>query len=237
MSIWQSYDESKNNKRWVCYFDLLGIKSMIKLGSEKLFSIYARAIEEAKERSNTSFFNIDVCWFSDTFIAYTKDDSVPCFTEIDSFSRWFVYFMIRKRIPLRGAISCAELYADQEHNILFGAALVEAYKYGEAADWIGVVVCPSAEAQMKAVNFPLNKNLGYAVWDIPYNKKKVNVDRPRLQTKLGACVFDVSPNGKSTMIPVLVDMQKEIEKSCVTQKYSNTIEFLKANLRCIVGGS
>jgi hypothetical protein len=139
------YNPELVSKRWVGYFDLLGVKQLFETKDHvSIFVAMSSAIEKFKERTK-AWENIGFVWFSDTFIVYTIDDTVESFGAIDNISRWFIYFLITGGIPVRGAISCDTFYADQDNNLFFGEALIEAYQYGEAQDWIGFILCPSAE--------------------------------------------------------------------------------------------
>ena len=77
------YNSDLESKRWVGYFDLLGMKHLYK--SENHISIFvalSSAIEKFKERV-TAWRNVGYAWFSDTFIVYTDDDSGDSFGAID----------------------------------------------------------------------------------------------------------------------------------------------------------
>src|SRR4030042_1930271 len=126
------YNSNLLRRRWIAYFDLLGIKQLNE--KEDYISIFVAlqtAIKELKEKA-TAWDEIRHIWFSDTFIAYTKDDSYQSFDAINNIAYWFSYFLIWYNVPLRGAISCDKLYADIENNLFFGKALIEAYEYGES---------------------------------------------------------------------------------------------------------
>jgi hypothetical protein len=102
-----SYRSENLKKRWVAYFDLLGTTSLIATGNySRVFSIYAKAIEQAKiSSSNFSECSIQHICFSDSFLIFNSAGNDNDFALIDSVARWFAYFLITDRIPLRGAIS------------------------------------------------------------------------------------------------------------------------------------
>lgn len=139
IEIW--YNPANDSHRWLGYFDLLGTRALIKSRAHfYVFTVYATAIEEAR-KTLACQPTVSSVWFSDTFLIYTSDDSAQNFAFIDQVSRWFVYFLLTTAsIPVRGAISCGDFYADRSSNVYFGPALVEAYEYGEAQDWIGFLL-------------------------------------------------------------------------------------------------
>jgi hypothetical protein len=192
------------------------------------------SIEKFRERTTAwEDIGIGYAWFSDTFIVYTADYSGQSFAALDNIAEWFSYFLIWVNVPLRGAISCDEFYADSENNLFFGNALIEAYEYGEAQDWIGFLLCPSSVKRLEELGLPVEKRLYYAYADIPYNKRSSNLDQ-----NLPACVLGnwvgVSSNDENPIINKLREMKERITDKKIRPKYDRTIEFLQKNKRVLV---
>lgn len=218
------YDPNYLSERWLGYFDLMGVKILQKSGKQELiFDALSSAINEFK-KCVTTWNNIRYAWFSDTFIFYSMDDSKQSAATVDCISRWFTYFLIIGGIPVRGAISCGSFYADEENKLFFGEALIEAYEYGEAQDWIGFILCPSAEERLNKLNLPVQQRLNYTYENIPYNKRTRN-----LSQKLPACIIGnwISINNKNPIIEKLEEIRKRITDDNVKLKYDRTIEFIK----------
>jgi hypothetical protein len=218
-------DPGYYGKRWVTYLDLLGFTELIRAKDWiYIFSYYTQAIEYcASEYGFDS--TIEKAWFSDTFLFYSPDDTALSFAAIEERTRWFVYFLVSNGIPVRGAISCGELYADKDNNLFFGKALVEAYDYGENQNWIGFVLTPSCIEQMAAVDLPADQRLDYAYWDVPY--KRPNKTLPKT---LPACVLGGS-FGNNRCLDKLHKMKERLKGSKHAAKYDNTITFIEANRR------
>lgn len=212
------------------YFDLLGTKNLIKSKSIiNVFSIYAKAIEEAS-KTLKRMPKINSTWFSDTFLIFSSDGEGANFAEIDYVSRWFVYFLINSSIPVRGAISFGEFYVDKSNSLYFGPALIEAYEYGEAQDWIGFLLCPSASKQMKVIELPADQRINYAYWNIPFKKRDYD-----LTSRLPAYIVgdSVKINGKNVCLEKLKEMKNSQSDDRIIKKYDNTIDFITKNKRTI----
>ena len=194
-----------------------------------IFVALSSAIEKFKERA-TAWENVNYTWFSDTFIVYAIDNSTESFGAIDSISRWFFYFLITGGIPARGAISCDAFYADRDNELFFGEALIEAYEYGEAQDWIGFLLCPSAEERLKQLELPAESRLNYAYSDIPFNKRSNS-----LKQNLPACILGnwVSINNQNPIIEKLGQMKERIYDEEIRAKYERTIDFIQKNKRLL----
>lgn len=220
------YNPDYKANRWVGYFDLLGVEQLAKnKGYISVFVTLSKAIKEFRA-SGKSFDKVGFAWFSDSFLVYTSDDSVESFVAIDSISRWFFYFLLTGEIPIRGAISCDLLYADKENNLFFGKALIEAYKYGEAQDWIGFFLCPSAVDRLELLGLPPKKWKNYAYADIPFNKRTNTLIK-----KLPACIMGkwVSTNGRNRCLDSLRKMKDQVVDKKFIRKYDHTIAFIKKN--------
>lgn len=200
-----NYDPEFVLKRWVGYFDLLGIKQLNKTKNyTSIFVAISDAIEKFKERT-TAWNNVGYAWFSDTFVVYSNDDTIESFDAIDNISRWFFYSLITANMPVRGAVSCDSFYADSDNGLFFGEALIEAYEYGEAQDWIGFLLCPSAEERLKQLGPPAERRLNYAYADIPFNKRT-----DTLRRNLPACILGNWVSSGNTIIDKLVQMKERI---------------------------
>lgn len=225
------FDPAHDGPRWVAYFDLLGMRNRIRQGDHwGVFDAYQRAIERL-ERDRQHHSKVQHTWFSDTFLVATTDASGPSFAELEQVSRWFMYFMLQARIPLRGAIACGPMYADFAHRVFIGQAMVEAYEYGEGQDWVGLALCPSAAEAMASLGLPIENRLSYAWWE-PVWKRKPD-DAP---TQIGACILGSwgTINGKNMCAEALKGMAAGCSKEHAA-KYERAIAFIENNPRRMVG--
>ena len=188
--------------------------------------------------------NIEKTWFSDTFLLYSPDDIAPSFTAIDYTTRFFIYSLIEHSIPVRGAISCGNFYADKGNNVFFGPALIEAYHYGENQDWIGFVLTPSAVNQMAAIDLDTRKMLNYAYWNIPYKKEAYCAGARKaarnLQKPLPAYIIGndlrSGDSKNNECLNKLYKMKANLKDDRRIRKYENTINFIENKQMKLVKG-
>jgi hypothetical protein len=219
--------------RWVSYFDSLGFTELVNThGWYGVYHIYNKAIEGLTKDYGCKS-NIERMWFSDTFLLYSPDCTANSFTEIEQKSRQFIDRLILDSIPVRGAMSYGDFYADKGKNYFFGPALIEAYHYGENQDWIGFVLTPSAVRQMAAIGLDANKG-NYAYWDIPYKKEAYHANAskaaPILQKSLPAYIIGRHgvTNGRNIQLDRLYKMKGGLKDNRLIRKYENTINFIEA---------
>jgi len=222
------YNSDLALRRWFAYFDLLGVKQIYKTGNQlSIFVAFSSAIGKFKKRV-TAWPDVGYAWFSDTFILYTEDDSDESFSAIDSISRWFFYFLITADMPVRGAIACDVLYADKENDLFFGEAFIEAYQYGEYQDWIGLLLCPSAEKRLEELGMPAERCLNYSYVNVPFNYRLERQPKD-MKAKLPVCILGnwLSINNKNPVIERLTRMRDRIADQGIRTKYDRAIEFIQ----------
>ena len=222
------YDSENCASRWLGYFDLMGTSELIKSGrTEEVFDACQEAIDRLKtwKKRHPSVYHD---WFSDTFIMFSEDDSALSFTAIEMVCRWFVFSLISRNIPVRGALSCGKFYADRENSLYLGSALVDAHKWGESQDWIGFILCPSSVERLEILNLPVKERLNYVEYDVPFKKPA-----PRT-VRVGACILGnmiLGSDGRNLLLAKLVEMAKPQKDPMIRLKYTRTIEFLTKNER------
>jgi len=229
------YDARCSLRRWVAYLDLLSIRSLLKKGQQLDVFFALTDAQRQVSREGAQMEDLHVVWFSDTFILYTDDDSKASFVAVHTAAYWFMHWLTLKLVPVRGAMSCGDLYADSNNHVYFGTALVESYEYGEAQDWIGFILSPSAELRLREVGMAPEERLDYVRWPVPFKKRE-------LQGERFACLFAGATESQSRDFcrGQLIEMQRRAttdtsapreETDRIAAKYAKTLEFLDRNVR------
>lgn len=218
------YDPENYTPRWVGYFDLLGTSLLIR--SDRIIDVFS-AYRNAMEHLNSwrkRHSNVYHAWFSDTFLVFSDDDTAESFAAIEMVCRWLVFALLRRKIPVRGALSCGQFYADRSNSLYLGHALLEAYEWGENQDWIGLVLCPSSVKRLAKLNLPIEERLNYVKCDIPL-KKLPNGKVP----DSAACILGnwVKLSGeRNALLGKLKEMSAEQQDERIRRKYERTINFI-----------
>jgi hypothetical protein len=211
--------------RWFAYLDLLGFSKLVESNAiEHVLPIYADALEQmhraCQDRKEDA--GLLYSWFSDTFIIYSRSDSLRDFARVESAARIFFQLLLVKRIPVRGCISYGGLYSQAKRNIFIGPALIEAHFYGEALDWVGLCLAPSVEKRLKT-DLPLNQRAFYRIIDDRNVLRKISSECPYLY----AFAFNNGTvNGENPYERALEDM-KERSPLGVHCKYDHALAFLR----------
>jgi len=214
-----NYRPLRYRDRWFAYLDLLGFTNLVQTSNiEDVLPIYSEALKRMGNACKLGKNEVGLLnsWFSDTFIIYSRSDSLEDFAHVESAARIFFQLLLIKNIPVRGCISHGKLYSQAKQNIFVGPALIEAHLYGEALDWVGFCLAPSVEEKLK-VDLPLA------------NYRKVS-DRKILRKApvehLYAFAFNNGTvNGKNPYRIALENMKADAPPEA-TQKYVNSLAFL-----------
>jgi hypothetical protein len=212
--------------RWICYLDILGFTKMVE--SDGIVNVVhkyfqSREIVEDWVRRKPA---MGLTCFSDAYILFTDNDSASRFAQIEQAARWIISHHILRRLPMRAALACGEFYADVQSNIFIGKALIEAYQFAEAQDWIGLALCRSATRRMIAIKPPPSQRLNYRRHKIPLTKGKRNRlgGMPLYAYAIG---FASSSDGQNDYLDALREMLQRVESPKIRTKYQNTIRFLE----------
>lgn len=179
--------------RCVAHFDVLGFSKLVENDSKKawdilnqLHTLLSRVPQQHCTVASTNQTIISRCktvFFSDTLIIYTEqDDFEDMFSVFMSTTNLFFQSMVLFGIPLRGAISHGDFFVDTSKNIYMGLPLVNAYKTGEEAQWLGFVVEDDVYEIISKKMPDLKYDQYFVEWDVPLKdedaKKRVVVNWP-----------------------------------------------------------
>lgn len=213
----------KYTKRWFAYFDLLGFAELVRTSEiNSVLPIYEKALEAIEEKANPKRAKgISYSWFSDTFILFTKGNSLQEFGLIEQASRLFFQKLIMHKIPVRGSLSYGNLYTQQEKNIFLGEALMDAYEYGEYQNWLNFVIAPSAYKALANLDFPMEDMAHYRL----VTEKEI-ITHPKKECVFAYAFNNGMVNNKNPFLGALSSMRARSPKA-VQIKYDNTIQFIK----------
>lgn len=217
-----TYRLLRYHNRWFAYLDLLGFTSLVQTNAiEDVLPVYSEAIKRVRAacKLGASEVGLHNSWFSDTFIIYSRADSLQEFAYMESAARIFFQLLLIRNIPVRGCISHGKLYSQAKQNVFVGPALIEAHLYGEALNWVGFCLSPSVEEKLKD-SLPLEQRAHYRRVSDRNVLRKVPADY------LYAFAFNNGTvNGRNPYRHALETM-KASAPSEAAEKYVNSLAFL-----------
>jgi hypothetical protein len=139
----------------------------------------------------TEPLGIDFVVFSDSIVLTAKGDDEASFLALAEACSRLLYDLLEKDIPLRGAIAFGDFVrrGDIAKSIFIaGRALIEAYRFEQAQNWIGIMLAPSVIRQLPllAERCRLEE---FANPPTPVSIKKIDPLWPRLIQRCAAIPF------------------------------------------------
>ncbi len=232
-------DKVINGNCWVAYFDILGFKNEIRQYAGHLDAFAKIQYEEIlqrieKDKAAVRTFTpeeYNYCCFSDSFLFYMSDDSISSYLTMHFVVTGFFHYSGIIKMPLRGALTCGDFYADKENNIYLGEAIIDAHDYAEKQDWIGLVLAPNARAKLEKNNHdPLTFAYDFREYDVPIKQKKSVNGMESIELrheKLFAHTYGIDDSRHDLFVNWLKSVcnDKEGQKTEYRRKYENTLKF------------
>lgn len=211
---------------WIGVFDILGFKNLLrKTDHDSHRGLLTSGLDDliAVLKSEPLIGGLKYSIYSDTFVVY-----VPQLRKLRDFM-WTCQRLMEKSVsvelPLRGAISFGSVFSSESPPIFLGTAFLEAHEYCEGQDWIGLLLTPSAIAELYKHGLdPLH--LDFVSDEIPFKKGCSNKDVFAYRFQNGEASYSN---------PLLRDLEqmKHFAPDYAKHKYDKTITFIQKHYRYI----
>ena len=131
---------------YVALLDVLGFSSLVSSdGDGRRLESYLECLQNAL-RIDASRPQVDFVVFSDSIVLTTSEDSEGSLPALLLGSSRVLGLMLAAGIPVRGAIAYGSYSRRAVSSSVFvaGKAIIDAYRFEMAQDWVGIMLAPSA---------------------------------------------------------------------------------------------
>ena len=140
----------ENNDKFVLYLDIMGFKERVnKVDIEELKSqlklFKTKNIKLNPLLTGKSETLIHMAQFSDSIVLVTRDTTINDLNRISKAATILMQTGLQTGFALRGAITKGKMVFDNENQLFFGKALVDAYLLEEELCYYGVAFHESME--------------------------------------------------------------------------------------------
>lgn len=232
------------DKRIVAHIDILGMSMLVEKNFPEAWGMLSDLVEvrnnaqaheyefiETSERLKV-FERIKIVMFSDTLFLFTAGASDLELKSIIILITEIFHKALFKCVPIRAGIAIGEFWFNLEKSMYAGPALIEAYRTGEAAQWLGIAIAESAQEMAISLDMKSTGSDVIIRWPIPIKSGEQDgcvVNWPAIF----AHDFKVKP-------PISLNQFYEAFESAfgifdalprdVQLKYENTVRFINAQL-------
>lgn len=237
---------SHDSPRFLAHVDILGMSSIVERDPNLAWGVLSDLVEVRDKIGNYEIQILDTkerlsigrtiasVTFSDTIVFFTKEDS-------DNELRCMIVLAVEvlhkamcSCVPVRVGLSYGEFYFNFERSMYAGPALIEAYRAGESAQWIGIALAKSVEQRAAALDISSGNSKVVVPWELAIKdgtRQSLVINWPAVV----AHDFTVVP-------PVSVEQFYQGFESTfgnfsylppdVRAKYAHTVTFMNEQLRC-----
>lgn len=243
----ETTSELREKTGYVMMLDILGFKEHIsKTGLTGFFKFWKelryQIILTCTILNNDKHSDcvIDTMFLSDTIVICVSrgsynPDSCENLIEKVSLILDIVYLpSVQKRFFFRGAISFGKFVCDVESNIAMGDAIIEAYEWYSATEWIGVILSPSAKYAVDRLHLgePLNRKCheeidnNFVLYKAPLKSGNSLLTYAYIWFAVSS---DNTANG-NTLLFILENLTTQSFTTSIVSKYENTLAFVRSVL-------
>ena len=92
---------------------------------------------------------LDLAWFSDTILIYTREDTEECLRRLLSAIGWLLFYTtFAPGMHFRCGISYGEIYIDQKESLYIGKPIVDAHNLEKSQVWSGGALTSTARDRL-----------------------------------------------------------------------------------------
>jgi hypothetical protein len=122
---------------------------------------------------------VQMVTFSDTIIIFTKDGAKHSYLALLVLINEIFHKALCSCIPIRAGVAFGKFCVNFEKSMFAGPALIEAYRVGEEAQWLGIALADSLKSPRHQLKFAKQGVSLFSDWDIPVkvgvrNRRVVN---------------------------------------------------------------
>lgn len=156
-SLFSAMTGTSTDTRIVAHIDILGMSTLVESNFPEAWGMlsdlvsvrdHAQAHEyefvETREHLRV-FERIKIVTFSDTLLLFTAGNSDLELKSMIILVTQIFHKALFRCVPVRAGLSAGEFWFNFEKSMYAGPALIEAYRAGEAAQWLGIAFAESIQ--------------------------------------------------------------------------------------------
>lgn len=242
--------EKKLNSRFVAHVDILGMSTLVENNFEEAWGMLSDLVHvrdearlheyefvETNERLNV-YQQIHIITFSDTLLLFTASDTPLELKSMIILVTEIFHKALCKCVPVRAGIAVGEFRFNLDKSMYAGPALIEAYRIGESAQWLGITLSESIQEMATSQNMRAADRNVIVEWEVPLKddeKRGFVVNWPAIFAHDLTMNPPVSVNDFYTAFEQSFGKFDELPRE-IQAKYQNTVYFMNHQLESHVLG-
>lgn len=232
------------HERFVAHLDILGMSAIVEKDPDDAWGMlsdlvavrdrvggYAMEFLDTKELVPAKDVAAAVT-FSDTIILFSKGSTDTELRALLILVTELLHKAMCSCVPVRVGVARGQFFVNIEKSMYAGPALIEAYRVGESAQWLGISLAASVQGQALGLDMKSGKSKLIVEWSVPTkqgSEKRLVVNWPAVF----AHDFTVKPPITTAQFYQAFERtfgSFEGLPTDVRAKYENTVRFLNDRL-------
>lgn len=168
------------DERYIAHLDILGMSALVEKNFDfawkslsDLVAVRDRVLAYELEFSDLGTRKpaneyVHMVTFSDTIVVFTRDGSKYSYLALLVLIIEIFHKALCSCIPIRAGIAFGKFYFNFEKSMFAGPALIEAYRVGEEAQWLGISLADSLKRPEHNLKFEREEGVSlFSDWEVP----------------------------------------------------------------------
>ena len=169
----------RTDLRFVAHVDILGMSAVVERDADEAWRLLSDLVDvrdrvlnyeiefpQTGERMPMSEA-IRAVTFSDTIVFFTRGDTDVELRALIVLAIEVLHKAMCRCVPVRVGIALGRFFFNIARSMYAGPALIEAYRVGEAAQWLGIVLAMSVQDRARALGMKTGQSDLVVEWSVP----------------------------------------------------------------------
>lgn len=168
-----------NHLRFVAHLDILGMSSIVEKDADEAWGMLSDLVAVRDRVGNYTMEFLDTkelvyaanaagaVTFSDTIILFSMGSSDTELRSLLILVTELLHKAMCSCVPLRVGVAKGRFFVNVEKSMYAGPALIEAYRVGESAQWLGISLAESVQNQARSLTLKSGKSEILVDWPVP----------------------------------------------------------------------
>ncbi|MGH8807990.1 MAG: hypothetical protein ACREX0_08945 [Noviherbaspirillum sp.] len=230
--------------RFVAHIDILGMSAIVEKDADQAWSRLSALVAVRDKVGNYEIEFLqsnERVVVSDTIRAITVSDTIILFTQgaSDTELRCMIIAVteilhkaICRCVPIRAGLAFGRFFFNLDQSMYAGPALIEAYRVGESAKWLGITLAESVHEKAKGLGMKSGSSSVIVEWHVPV---KTGTEKRFVVNWPAVVAHDLTINPPVTVPQFYQGFEStfgpfEQLAAEVQAKYENTVKFINEQL-------
>ena len=231
-----------SHDRFVAHLDILGMSAIVEKDHDEAWQMLSALVDARERAENITIEFLDRAerihvpevvrsvTFSDTILLFTRGASDSDLRALILTVTQIFNKALYNRVPIRAGISLGTFYVNFEKSMYAGPALIDAYRVGESAQWLGITFSESLQGREKMLGLSSGNSSIVVDWPVPLKHGSANLSVVNWPATMAGNLKISPPFSTAQFYEIFESTFGPMSQlpADIIVKYANTVEFINA---------